>query len=66
MYDMVIGSLLLMVIALAVTGGMSWFAQFGDVFFGILVLAAILIISPVLHRGANIIGYMLGLKDRPW
>ena len=55
-----------MVIALALTGGMSWFAQFGDVFFGILVLAAILIISPVLHRGANIIGYMLGLKDRPW
>ena len=66
MYDMVIGSLLLMVIALALTGGMSWFAQFGDAFFGILVLAAILIISPVLHRGANIIGYMLGLKDRPW
>lgn len=66
MYDMVIGSLALMVIALAVTGGMSWFAQFGDLVFGILVFAAVFIISPVLHRGTNIIGYMLGLKDRPW
>lgn len=66
MYDMVIGSLLLLVIALAVTGGFSWFNQFGDLFFGVLVFVAILIISPVLHRGANIIGYLLGLKDRPW
>lgn len=66
MYDMVIGSLLLLVIALAVTGGFGWFDQFGDLFFGVLVFIAIMIISPVLHRGANIIGYLLGLKDRPW
>ena len=66
MYDMVIGSLLLLVIALAVTGGFGWFDQFGTLFFGVLVFIAIMIISPVLHRGANIIGYILGLKDRPW
>ncbi|HJJ82603.1 MAG TPA: CDP-archaeol synthase, partial [Methanocorpusculum sp.] len=65
-YDMVIGSLLLLVIALAVTGGFGWFDQFGTLFFGVLVFIAIMIISPVLHRGANIIGYILGLKDRPW
>ncbi len=76
MYDMVVGSLLLMVIALGVTGGLGWFAVFSSPWvlenlvsplaFGIMTFVAILIISPVLHRGANIIGYLLGLKDVPW
>jgi CDP-2,3-bis-(O-geranylgeranyl)-sn-glycerol synthase len=29
-------------------------------------LLAVLIITPVLHRGVNIIGYKLGLKKVPW
>jgi CDP-2,3-bis-(O-geranylgeranyl)-sn-glycerol synthase len=31
-----------------------------------LVLGCILVITPVLHRGANIIGYLTGVKDVPW
>jgi CDP-2,3-bis-(O-geranylgeranyl)-sn-glycerol synthase len=30
------------------------------------VLVAILIITPVLHRVVNIIGYKMGVKDVPW
>ncbi len=62
MYDMVVGSLLLMTVALFVTGNMSWFISN----FSLGVLVAILILSPLLHRGTNIVGYLLGLKDVPW
>ncbi|KQC04029.1 MAG: hypothetical protein APR53_00275 [Methanoculleus sp. SDB] len=31
-----------------------------------LVLVSILVITPLLHRGANIIGYLTGVKDVPW
>jgi CDP-2,3-bis-(O-geranylgeranyl)-sn-glycerol synthase len=30
------------------------------------VIIAILIITPVLHRVVNIIGYKMGVKDVPW
>lgn len=30
------------------------------------IAIAILILTPLLHRGTNIIGYMLGIKDVPW
>jgi len=33
---------------------------------GWISLLAVLIITPVLHRGVNIIGYKLGLKKVPW
>lgn len=77
MYDMVVGSLVLMTLALAVSGGFGWFTSnfasawavantASPIIFGVMTLVAILIISPVLHRGANIIGYLLGLKDVPW
>ncbi|MDO5846627.1 MAG: CDP-2,3-bis-(O-geranylgeranyl)-sn-glycerol synthase [Methanocorpusculum sp.] len=66
MYDMVAGSLLLMAVALLVTGNIGWFAGFGSAAFGIGVFAAIMILSPLLHRGTNIVGYLLGLKDVPW
>lgn len=67
MYDMVVGSLVLMTIVLLVTGNIGWFADnFDSIGQGIGVLAAILIVSPLLHRGTNIIGYLLGLKKVPW
>lgn len=30
------------------------------------IALAILILTPVLHRGTNIIGYILGIKEVPW
>lgn len=66
MYDMVVGSLVLMTLALLVTGNLGWFAQFETVAFGVGTFAAIMILSPLLHRGTNIVGYLLGLKDVPW
>ncbi|MBN1432437.1 MAG: CDP-2,3-bis-(O-geranylgeranyl)-sn-glycerol synthase [Methanomicrobiaceae archaeon] len=30
------------------------------------VAICIIIITPLLHRGVNIIGYMIGVKDVPW
>lgn len=67
MYDMVVGSLVLMTLALLVTGNIGWFAEnFDSAGFFIATVIAILILSPLLHRGTNIIGYLLGLKDVPW
>jgi len=31
-----------------------------------MVLIWIIIVTPLLHRGANIIGYLIGVKDVPW
>ena len=78
MYDMVIGSLVLMTLALLVTGNIGWYAQIFSSFAlgpvlplspavaGIAVFIAIIIVSPLAHRCANIIGYMFKLKDVPW
>ncbi len=78
MYDMVIGSLIIMTLALLVTGNIGWFVtvlgsfttgsgmDFSIVWTGISILAAILLISPLAHRCANIIGYIFKLKDVPW
>jgi len=30
------------------------------------VLVAILVLTPLLHRGMNLIGYAAGIKDEPW
>lgn len=57
MYDLVIGSLLLLLIAAP-----AW--VFANI--SIWILIAILILTPLLHRGANIIGYLIGVKDVPW
>lgn len=67
MYDMVAGSLILLLAALAATGTFAeFFMQFETVWFVLAVFIAIMILSPLLHRGTNIIGYLLGLKDVPW
>lgn len=57
MYDLVVGSLLLLVIC-------APFWVFANI--SIWVLLAILILTPILHRGVNIIGYLIGVKDVPW
>ena len=56
-YDLVAGSLALVFIF-----------DFGWAVANItlLVFIWIIIITPLLHRGANIIGYIIGVKDVPW
>jgi CDP-2,3-bis-(O-geranylgeranyl)-sn-glycerol synthase len=56
-YDLVAGALLLTLI-----GDPSWILAT----MTIPVLIVILILTPVLHRTVNIIGYYLGVKEVPW
>ncbi len=56
-YDLVAGSLLLLIIL-----SPDWF--FANITLPVFI--TILIITPILHRMANIIGYSLGVKDVPW
>jgi CDP-2,3-bis-(O-geranylgeranyl)-sn-glycerol synthase len=59
-YDFVVGALLL---SLAIP---AWsFRRFfvGDALFG---LAAIILITPALHRAVNLVGYRIGKKHEPW
>jgi CDP-2,3-bis-(O-geranylgeranyl)-sn-glycerol synthase len=55
--DFVAGALLL-----AAAAAPGWF---GDV-FTLPVLLAVVLITPVLHLGTNLIAYLLGLKSEPW
>jgi CDP-2,3-bis-(O-geranylgeranyl)-sn-glycerol synthase len=60
-YDFLIGSWLLILIF-----AFDWFKEFyleGDAIFG---LVAVLIMTPLLHRAVNIIGFKMGKKDVPW
>ena len=56
-YDLVAGSLILLLIV-----SPAWF--FTNITLTIFI--AILVLTPILHRLANIIGYSLGVKDVPW
>lgn len=56
-YDLVAGSLLLVAVFAP-----AW--TFSTITLPILI--AILIITPLLHRAMNIIGYFAGVKDVPW
>ncbi|WP_336036069.1 CDP-2,3-bis-(O-geranylgeranyl)-sn-glycerol synthase [Halobacterium yunchengense] len=49
-------------LALAAVAAPAWF---GDV-FTLDVLAAVLVLTPVLHVATNGIAYVLGLKNEPW
>ncbi len=63
MYDFILGSWLL-----AVLLANPWFMETfwpGEYSFPWHILV-VLIISPALHRGVNIIGYKMGKKDVPW
>ncbi len=56
-YDLVIGAFVLLLIF-----NLSWVAAT----ITLPVIVWILILTPLLHRGANIIGYLIGVKDVPW
>jgi len=56
-YDLVIGAF-----ALAAVFQFGWLVEN----LTLLILLWIIIITPLLHRAANIIGYFAGVKDVPW
>jgi len=56
-YDLVIGSLGLLLLF-----EYSWVVTY----ITLPVLFWIIVITPLLHRGVNIIGYLAGIKDVPW
>ncbi|WP_235855585.1 CDP-2,3-bis-(O-geranylgeranyl)-sn-glycerol synthase [Methanofollis fontis] len=56
-YDFVIGAFVLTAIF-----QWTWLAENLD----LMVLIWILVLTPLLHRLANIIGYLAGVKDVPW
>jgi len=57
MYDLVIGAFVLLLVI-----DPSWL--FGQVTLAAFIL--ILILTPILHRATNIIGYLLKIKEVPW
>ncbi len=59
MYDFIAMSLLLTLIL-----GGGWLQTW--VLDGIVPLFTLLIVTPILHRGVNIIGFKIGLKNEPW
>ena len=59
MYDFMVMSLLLTFIL-----GGGWLQTW--IFDGTVPLFTLLIATPILHRGVNIIGVKIGLKNEPW
>lgn len=59
-YDFVAGGL---VLSLLVAGWSVPRFFSGDAWFGLL---AIILITPALHRGVNIVGFRMGKKHEPW
>ena len=59
MYDFIVMSLLLTLIL-----GGGWLQTW--ILDGIVPLFTLLIVTPILHRGVNIIGFKIGLKNEPW
>lgn len=60
-YTFLIGSFLLVLVTFP-----DWFLDHFWREYGWVSLLAVLVITPLLHRGVNIIGYKLGLKKVPW
>lgn len=56
-YDFIIGALVLTSIT-----SWEWICQT----IGLYTLIAIIMITPILHIGANFIAYKIGVKDEPW
>jgi CDP-2,3-bis-(O-geranylgeranyl)-sn-glycerol synthase len=56
-YDLVIGAFVLLLVF-----DFSWFIET----ITPAVAFWIIVITPLLHRGINIIGYLIGVKDVPW
>jgi CDP-2,3-bis-(O-geranylgeranyl)-sn-glycerol synthase len=60
-YDFLLGTFLLL--AVFQTGWLLDHYIRGEAALGLLL---VILISPALHRGVNVIGYKLGKKDVPW
>ena len=60
-YDFIIGAWILIIIA-----DLNWFLETFIYDKQIIGLIAVIVITPLLHRGVNIIGYKIGAKDVPW
>jgi CDP-2,3-bis-(O-geranylgeranyl)-sn-glycerol synthase len=60
--DFVIGAMLLGVVADLLFVSPSWFFET----FTLPVLAAVFVLTPILHVSTNGLAYVLGLKDEPW
>ncbi|WP_245320834.1 CDP-2,3-bis-(O-geranylgeranyl)-sn-glycerol synthase [Methanofollis sp. W23] len=56
-YDLVVGAFVLLILF-----QYAWVVRYVD----LLVFFWILILTPLLHRAANIIGYLIGVKEVPW
>ncbi len=56
-YDLVVGAFIMVILF-----DFSWFVNV----MTLPVLLVILIITPFLHKGVNVIGYMTGIKKVPW
>ncbi len=61
MYDFVIGAFLLTLVT-----SHGWLASTYFEGPGLWGTVVIIVVLPLLHRGVNIIGYKLGLKEEPW
>lgn len=55
--DFVVGGLVLSAVFAT-----DWFFDI----FSVAIVLAVLVITPVLHVGTNVLAYRLGLKDEPW
>ncbi|MEN6611304.1 MAG: CDP-2,3-bis-(O-geranylgeranyl)-sn-glycerol synthase [Methanoregulaceae archaeon] len=56
-YDLVIGAFIL-----AVIFDYPWLVHV----MSVPIIIALVILTPLLHRGANLIGYAIGVKKEPW
>jgi CDP-2,3-bis-(O-geranylgeranyl)-sn-glycerol synthase len=56
-FDFVLGALLLTAL-----GAFEWFVAT----FTVSVLLVVLVVTPLLHVGTNVIAYRVGLKSEPW
>lgn len=60
-YDFILGAFIIAAVVRP-----HWLAAhylIGEAFFGLL---AVLVLTPILHRGANVIGHRMGKKEVPW
>jgi CDP-2,3-bis-(O-geranylgeranyl)-sn-glycerol synthase len=60
-FDFLMGAWLLLLIFKT-----QWFMDSFILWPGTLALITVIILTPLLHRGVNILGYKMGKKDVPW
>lgn len=60
-YDFLVGAWLLLLIFKT-----QWFLDHYIIWPSTLALITVIILTPLLHRGVNILGYKMGKKEVPW